>query len=420
MPDGASTHVLLLGASGGVSTALLNLLVRHPRGRRLARSWGRLVLVDQEVGPVAPELPPGSVVLPPREVDAAGLGEILRERRIGRVIELADVETLELIEVAAERGADFLCTGYPTHALWPELRGRLGDPAGNGRPPRLPAALLEGGSFLLGSGMNPGVVNALVFAAIDRLAAESGVPAAALEIAAILFTELDTTHEAGGADASPDVFCSTWHPGHCLGELVRPATVFLAGGRARQVPHSPHLAFYRVRCGGDAIDGMLVSHEEVWTIGARFPQAEVAFLYRPPPAGLRALAASPERGAGDWPVRKLYPPTVRECEGFDRVGVLISSRRHGELWLGFENSAAEGRDWGTNPTLLQVAAGVVAGLEQLGERRGIHLVEELDHHRFLDAVAAILGPPRVHYDPAARPVPLLARRVPAEVAAEAV
>ncbi|HEX6201513.1 MAG TPA: hypothetical protein VF100_00840, partial [Thermoanaerobaculia bacterium] len=93
---------------------------------------------------------------------------------------------------------------------------------------------------------------------------------------------------------------------------------------------------------------------------------------------------------------------------------------HGELWLGFENGAAEGREWGTNPTLLQVAAGVVAGLEQLGERRGIHLVEELDHHRFLDAVAAILGPPRVHYDPAAHPVPLLARRVTAEVAAEAV
>jgi hypothetical protein len=424
MPDATAPNVLLLGSRGGVATALLNLLVRHPRGRRLAGSWGRLVLVDQEGGPVAPELPGGSVVLPPREVDPAGLAEILGEQRIGRVIELADVETVECIEAAAERGVDLLCTGYPTQAMWPELRGRLGDPWGGGAPPppRLAAALVERGSYLLGSGMNPGIVNALVAAAIDRLAAESGAPAAALEIAAVLFTEVDTTRETGGAKVPPGVFPSTWHPGHCLGEVLRPSTaaVYMAAGRARPVEHSPHQALYRVRCGEGEIDGMLVPHEEVWTIGARYPAAEVAFLYRLPEAALAALAAFPARGSRDWPVRKLYPPTARDFEGFDRVGVLVSTRRHGELWMGFENGAAEGREWGTNPTLLQVAAGVVAGLEQLGERRGLHLVEELDRDRFLDAATAVLGPPGVHYHPAAAPRPLRARRVAAPVAAAAV
>lgn len=64
--------------------------------------------------------------------------------------------------------------------------------------------------------------------------------------------------------------------------------------------------------------------------------------------------------------------------GQDRVGVLLCSRRFGELWMGFATDMTAGLSMWTNATQLQVAAGVLAGWSQLGRRKGIHFVEDLD------------------------------------------
>jgi homospermidine synthase len=95
------------------------------------------------------------------------------------------------------------------------------------------------------------------------------------------------------------------------------------------------------------------------------------------------------------------------------VGVLLCSRTFGELWCGFETDVAEGLRLGTNATLLQVAAGVVAGWAQLHDAEGVRVVEQLDTRAYLRDVAALLGAFRVVHDPHAPFTPLADRRCPA-------
>lgn len=90
--------------------------------------------------------------------------------------------------------------------------------------------------------------------------------------------------------------------------------------------------------------------------------------------------------------------------GADRVGVLLCSRRFGELWMGFDTQMETGLAYGTNATQLQVAAGVLSGWSQLGRQKGIHFVEDLDHGAFMDTASEILGPPLVVHDEHAPPL----------------
>jgi homospermidine synthase len=91
--------------------------------------------------------------------------------------------------------------------------------------------------------------------------------------------------------------------------------------------------------------------------------------------------------------------------------VLLCSRDHGELWLGFHNDIRDGLRWGTNATELQAAAGVLAGWSRLGERQGVHVVEDLDWRAYLGVVESVLGTMQIHHDRAARPRTLSERRV---------
>jgi homospermidine synthase len=100
--------------------------------------------------------------------------------------------------------------------------------------------------------------------------------------------------------------------------------------------------------------------------------------------------------------------------GQDRVGVLLCSRRFGELWLGFDTDVSAGLALGTNATQLQVAAGVLAGWIQLGSRMGIHFVEKLDWQAVLKVVGEVLGPTVMVHDPMAVPL-TLADRVEMEI-----
>jgi hypothetical protein len=157
---------------------------------------------------------------------------------------------------------------------------------------------------------------------------------------------------------------------------------------------------------------MAVPHEEIATLARRLSTFEIGFIYRIPPAARRALAAHPDNTVLEaWHTRRLYPPWTTRLVGHDRVGVLLCSHRFGEFWMGFDTDMTIGLPMGTNATQLQVAAGVVAGWSQLGSRKGIHFVEDLDRHDFVRVVSEVLGPPVTFHDPSAAPTPLVDRRV---------
>lgn len=396
---GPHGRVLLLGWAGGLGQALLGVLEHTAVGRKAVSSIDALYLLD--ANPVeGARVPPFARVLPAELVTGGRhLARLVETLGIHQVIDASRTRTLDCIRACAELGASYLCGSIEA----PEERTTTSHLARLLLPGVRPE--LEEGSYLVGSGMNPGIVNALALMGLRELSKRVARPAdpEALGLRGLYITEADTTEECGAKE--DDVFAMTWSPKQCLAELLEPRAFVVRDGKVVEFGHAPAQALYRARCGEDLIEGFLVPHEEIVTLAERFPSAEIGFVYSLPRAARRAL----ERYAGardleDWPTRKLYPPHATALEGYDRVGVLFVTERFGELWLGFHTDVRDGLRLGTNATELQVAAGALAGWNRLGERLGIHCVEELDPVSYLETVTAVLGPYRVVHDPTARPL----------------
>jgi homospermidine synthase len=402
-------RALLIGCHGGVGRALLAVLHRTESGRQLLASLDSLLLVDRDPPDADTPPPDVGVLLPPVNVaSSTDLGRLVAEHAIAQVIDVSSIDTVSCTRACDDLGADFLCTSVE------EWSGRGSIPTNEAiarlLPPLTPS--LERQSHLVGSGANPGIVNALVFMGLTEFANRLGVPATvdALELSTILITEEDRTVAEDALD-SADVFAMTWSPFHCLEELFEPAAFCAREGRVVSLGHRPTARWYRARCGDRIIEGMAVPHEEIATLARHFSTAEIGFIYRIAPAARRALAAHPDRTMPDaWQTRKLYPPWTRALTGTDRVGVLLCSRRFGELWVGFDTDVTTGLALGTNATQLQVAAGLLAGWMQLGTVRGIHFVEDLNWQEFVRVAGEVLGPPVIVHDASARPRSLAERR----------
>lgn len=404
----------MLGAAGGVAGATLALLDRHPLGRALLPRGTELLLLDGDGSQPHVPMPRGARWLPATTISQAHeLAEICVEHRVTQVIELAAVDTWDCLEACAAVGASFLTTTFDTwegtEQFDPDdsfcmLRAR-----GLFSPPDVDA-----GTHLVCMGMNPGLVNLLVAAGLRELAERSGRPASleALGVHAILFTEIDQTTVVD-IPLDPSRFAASWSPEGCLDEILEPHAMINIAGDLTRLDHPPHRARYRGRCGEQEILGYLVPHEELVSLGAMYPTVELAYLYRMPPAGEAALVAAPERLPTQWATERLYPPEHGDdLRGFNRIGALICTRSLGELWIGWETPVELGRRYSSNATLLQVAAGVIAGWT-LAQRLepGIWLPEELDSRRALGLAGEILGAPKVVWDREAPTLGVLDRRV---------
>jgi len=401
-------RALVLGCHGGVGRAVLALLADSAPGRRLRESMEALMLVDREQSDIGVPVR-DAVLLPPAQVNSSqDLERLIREHGITQVVDVSSIDTVDCTRACDELGADFLCTSVEE---WPG-RGSVptDDAIARLLPPRRPA--LERRSHLVGSGANPGIVNALAFTALEEFAARVGAAPTvdALDLYAVLITEEDTTVE-NDESHSTGVFPMTWSPIHCLEALFEPVAFAARGGKVVDLGHPPTKGWYYARCGDRSIEGMAVPHEEIATLARHLSSIEIGFIYRIPPAARRALAAHPDRTSpGAWQTRRLYPPWTRNLAGRDRVGVLLCSRRFGELWMGFDTDMTSGLSIGTNATQLQVAAGVLAGWSQLGSQKGIHFVEDLDCRHFVATASEVLGPPVIVHDALAAPRALADRR----------
>ncbi len=385
----------------------MGLLADHPMGRALVAELEALFLLDAEPG-APPERLALAQRLPARVIDARTLREVLVTHRIDQLIEIAYVNTSQVMEVCADVGTDYVCTSIGEES---------DDPAANRVMIGAQELLLAKrpsprGSHLIGAGMNPGVVNALVLAGLDEFAQRVGTRAdvEALDLYGIYITEQDTTELQAGSIA-PGVFAGTWSPRHFLEEMLEPEAMIYRDGELVALDHAPHRREYAVRCGAEDVAAMVVPHEEVVSLGHAFPSVEMAFLYALAPAAKASLARYPDRAAGDWRTQKLYPPDEYRLRGQDRVGVLLCSRKYGELWVGFATAVELGLRYGTNATQLQVAAGLLAGWGMLGSFRGMQVVEALPWRPYLTRVEQVLGPRHSCYVPDAPVRRLESRRI---------
>ena len=408
-PGRAGQRTLVVGAGGGVGSALLALLERHALGRRLLEGTSELLLLDRDPphGQLPARLAEKARWLEPRTItQASEFDALLREHPVDEVIELAALGTWDCVQVCAEHGASYINTCYDHWDSEPPLPSMV-----RARELFEPPDI-EAGVHLIGAGMNPGLVNLLVGEGLRELAKRTGQAASlrALDIHAIVFTELDTTREPGREDL--DEFAASWRPEHCLEELLEPEAMIVVDGELVGLGHPPHRAKYSARCGDRSILGHMVPHEELVTLSAMYPGVELGYVYELPELAMHKLAERPERSASEWPLRRLYPPHAMALEGLDRIGVLLCSREYGELWIGWQGAVEDALALGTNATLLQVATGLVAGWSSLRELEpGVYLAEELEGARVLGLAGKVLGGLEVVWDREARVVSLRDRRV---------
>lgn len=389
------SKVMLLGA-GGIGSAFLNILAVNDISASIIPHGTHLLVVDRRDDiPISDRLKEKYVVssLPGLDITkSADLETLLVEHGIDVLIEVADVETIQFIKVCTKLGVLYLNSGY---GVWPqvyedehprclmlvramEIRSQI---TNNG---------FHGG-VIMGSGMNPGIVNALVETGIQRLADLNCVEKKELvaDLKYIIFTEEDTT-AIPESTFNHSEFPITWNPQHAYSEFTESSTGYFSLGKVKWIESKPLDCRFDVICNDKIITGMLVPHEEVVTIGEKYPNITSGFIYCIPPVSLSRL---PTVRNLKWIKPMLLVPRNYELEGYDTVGVLLQSQRFGSYWLGFKNYHHEAIRYDTNATLMQVAAGVLAGASLLMKQFSrISVVEDLDYQAYLDIACKILGP----------------------------
>jgi homospermidine synthase len=331
--------------------------------------------------------------------DAAMLDPLLDASGASSMLDFADLDTREIAAACAARGVSYLNTSY---GVWPAeyrargARARIMLRAREIRSELARWSVPPGVNLILGSGMNPGVINAIVVEAVRRIARGAALHPSEIErsLRRIVLTESDTTRV--GACFEPNEFPATWNPTHVYEELTEIQTGYVRAGETCWLAQRPVDTRVTAWAAGRRFVGMLVPHEEVVTLGERYPSAEIGFVYAIPDQTQRRLARIAAREHLQ-PVL-LAPPRFASLAGEDTVGVLLDVGEHGTYWFGFENAHEEALPYGTSATLLQVAAGAAAGLGALLAANdrwpGVRVVEDLDTAAYLTRVERVLGPMR--------------------------
>ncbi|MCS7054791.1 MAG: saccharopine dehydrogenase NADP-binding domain-containing protein [Thermoflexales bacterium] len=367
--------LLILGASGGVAHALLQLLAQY------RHEFGNLVLMDGRSHITdSPFLDHRALryTFIERHLDIqraeVELAPIVAHYAIQIVLDLTDARSLPILQAAHRAGASYINTMLNDERFTvPEQHARL---------------LARRAEFacrphLLCTGMNPGIVNHWVSRAIR----EHGRPR---EIA---FFEFDSSAPAD----MPTNACApfiTWSRKEFLHEIAEePGGWLREDGKvewlypnalSHPVNMRPFLAPIVARSSYPR--GMLLLHEEVITVGRRF-NLPASFVYGIHPASLAALRA---RWAED------QPPAIEDLLLADNVTIPLKGSDLVGVWLKYDDrdirifNVTRNRGLhGTNATYRQVAIGVLAGLRALAHGQvphGLHFVEDLDAPIFAETV----------------------------------
>jgi len=345
-----------------------------------------------------------------------------------------DVSSLDLIRVAAERGALYVDTSiepwpgvfdnpmldlrqrtnYLTRHRALELAAELG--------PDSPTAIVDHGA-------NPGLVSHFAKRALldlnRTLRNEAARPASREEWAAlardlgvtlIQISERDT--QASDRPKRPGEFVNTWSIDGFLDESMQPSELSFGTAEKRK-PRGAQ--FHRRDSGslflnrpgaatfarswtpaGGGFQGLLMSHDEVFSVadylslrsgGKLTYRPTMMFVYHPCDDAM--LSVLELEGCGWQPQphqRRLGEDIVT---GMDELGVLMAGHARNAYWLGSQLSIEEARRHVpyANATNLQVAAGALAAVAWAirNPRRGLVEPDQLDFEECLETAAPYIG-----------------------------
>jgi len=117
--------VMLLGSSGGIGSAFMNILAQNDISNSIIPHGTKLVLVDRcKDIVVSDQLKKKYAVSFISDVNISShsdLEKLLIEHQINVLIEVADIETIEFVRVCTSLGVLYLNSGY---GVWPDVYAR--------------------------------------------------------------------------------------------------------------------------------------------------------------------------------------------------------------------------------------------------------------------------------------------------------
>ncbi len=370
------TGLLILGASGGVSGAFLQLMEKY------RANFSTLVLVDRVSTFPASKYHDHKkldYIFLEEEMTSENCDEILEsiigDYGIGYILDNTDADTEPILSVADRLGVQYLncaLNPLPTVDVFVEEVDKLRKRYTNSR-------------HVLGLGMNPGIINHFVL----KLVKEYGVPKEFVEI----------EYESGKAIIERDKPFITWSRAQFLAESVLINTgMSHEGGVFHELENNALSTTVDTKEYLEPIKkldtyprGMIVPHDEIimlsYDLGV--PGKFVYALHEDSFNKLVDLAHLTEGGRLVSDDKMILEDNVHTpLTGSDCIGV----------WLYYDNKSVcyymdvpHENHKGTNATLFLVAVGALAGLLDFMSndnlKKGVHFVSDLNTDNILETVA---------------------------------
>ncbi|MEH7220077.1 S-adenosylmethionine decarboxylase related protein [Bacillus toyonensis] len=377
-----SLSITLLGSAGGAAKAVLAILnqaianEKDPIYEVIKNVTFHLVDIKQKDRAYYDELFPnlkGHLSLYAIDLqDVVKFKQHLTEKSTSVVIDVSGADTIRVLSCCNELGIFYI-----NSALENEAVDQDDSLLGFQLTERYTRFEKEKEKFtntkaIIGSGMNPGVVQWMVVELMKERPNE--------QPQACYIVEHDTSFLNDTALIKPYTLYTSWAVERFLDEAIWSYPMYMSHHRPLYFYEDVYASEYKVKLGKREFYGCLMPHEEVLILGKNF-NMEVGFLYRINEYTTNVIRQNLDKVEDLWNWnRKVFNPAEEEVAGEDLVGVLLVYENGETYMYNVMNSSQVFHKYKTNATYFQVGCGIYAGLcslllDHFGQ--GAYYVEEL-------------------------------------------
>ena len=363
------TIISILGSAGGVANGILSILnnsaqdEKDPIHREVKDCIIHLIDNQQKEESIYslsyPHLKGKFITHEFDLKDTAQFTNHLIKTQTSIVIDLSWADTIEMIHCCDQLGVSYVNTALENTMI--DENEELYE--GFGLLERLRQLekhkdRISNSTAIIGSGMNPGVVQWMALELLKTDSTEN-------QPIGCYIVEHDNSFYKNKQIAKKDVIYTTWAPECFLDEAILGLPMFMK--------HKNPLFFYekvydlefKVTLGDIQFHGCLMAHEEVYTLCKLFDM-EGGFLYKVNDHTTKLIRANIDDLDKLWDFEmKVLDPQDADLDGEDLVGVLlVYSDKERYMYNVLSNEAIFSK-YKTNATYFQVACGVYASLSVL-------------------------------------------------------
>ncbi len=364
MKDG-QVVITILGSAGGVARSILSLLnqtaieAKAPLNRLIAGSTIHLIDIKQKTKDYYDILFPhldSKIVLHQMDLSKTEhLTHHLKNTGTTTVIDVSWADTVEMLKCCNDLGVQYVNAAIESTFVDEHENQFQG------------FALLEkiklleqyknscsNTSAIIGSGMNPGLVQWMAIELINQTPEE--MPCGCYIV------EHDTTFFKNKKQAAQNTLYTTWSPECFLNEAISSFPMFMQNHTPLFLYEDVYNLQFNVTLGDKQFSGRLMTHEEVYSLGKLFP-FEIGFIYEINEHTSHLIESHLDNVDVLWDYEAhVLDPLKDELEGQDSVGVLlVYSDRECYLYNELRTKDIFNK-YQINATYFQVACGLYASL----------------------------------------------------------